>query len=106
VISAVVAVLALIVALIALLSGRPRHSGTDSPVPPPPTATPAPPPPAAGARWRVTQRDQKEFEGELLAQTFGPAGETIWVFRLANGEIRNVPSSRIRHMEPKGGAHP
>ena len=101
VISAVVAVLALIVAIIALVAARPGPLGT----PPPITVTP-PTPPAAGTRWIVTERDKKEFEGELVAQTLGPAGETVWVFRLPNGEIKNVASSRIRRIEQKGGANP
>ena len=71
-----------------------------------PAKVTAPAPPAAGTSWVVTTRDQEEFEGEMVAQTAGPAGEMIWVFRLPNGEIRRVPASRIKIIKQKGGAHP
>jgi serine/threonine-protein kinase len=96
--TAAVAVTALIVALIALLTARPRPVQTALPER---AAVPA-----AGTLWLVTTRDQKQFEGEFVTLATGPGNETDWVFHLPDGTYEWVPTSKIRMMTQKGGEAP
>jgi serine/threonine-protein kinase len=101
-ITAAVAVTALTVALIALLTARPKPAGTALPerVTGPVGATT--PMPSGGTMWVVTTRDQKQFEGEFVTLAAGPANETAWVFHLPDGTYEWVQTSKIRLMTQKG----
>jgi len=107
VVTATVAVAALVVALFALLmTARPRPIQPASPeraTVPAGTVTPAP---SAGTIWLVTTRDQKQFEGEFVTLAAGPGNETVWVFHLPDGTYEWVPTSNIRMMTQKGGEAP
>jgi serine/threonine-protein kinase len=103
--TAAVAVAALIVAVAALLTARPKPLPVALPgrasVPAGKAAAPA-----AGTLWRVTLRDQKQFEGEFVTLSAGPGNETLWVFHLPDGTYDWVPTSKIRMMTQKGGEAP
>jgi serine/threonine-protein kinase len=103
-ITAAVAVTALIVALIALLTGRPKPARTA--LPERATVPAGAAGPAAGTLWLVTTRDQKQFEGEFVTVATGPGNETDWVFHLPDGTYKWVPTSKIRMMTQKGGEAP
>ena len=106
VITAAVAVAALIVALIALLTARPKPGRIALPDRATVPAGTAPPAPSAGTLWLVTTRDQKQFEGEFVTLAAGPGNETAWVFHLPDGTYEWVPTSNIRMMTQKGGEAP
>jgi serine/threonine-protein kinase len=106
VVTATVAVMALIVALIALFTARPRPERI---VPPDRAAVPAgttTTAPTAGTLWLVTTRDQKQFEGEFVTLATGPGNETVWVFHRPDGTYEWVPTSKIRMMTQKGDEAP
>jgi hypothetical protein len=105
-VTAFVAVAALIVALIALLTARPKPGRTALPERAAVPAGAATPAPSAGTLWLVTTRDQKQFEGEFVTLAAGPGNETSWVFHLPDGTYEWVPTSNIRLMTQKGAEAP
>ena len=105
-VTAFVAVAALIVALIALLTARPKPGRTALPERAAVPAGAATPAPSAGTLWVVTTRDQKQFEGEFVTLAAGPGNETSWVFHLPDGTYEWVPTSQIRLMTQKGAEAP
>ncbi len=104
--TAAVAVAALIVALIALLTAQPKVARSAAPERAAVPAGPATPAPSAGTMWVVTTRDKKQFEGEFVTLGAGPENETAWVFHLPDGTYEWVPTSNIRLMTQKGAEAP
>jgi serine/threonine-protein kinase len=103
-VTASVAVAALVVALVALFTGRPKAPiAPEHAAVPAGTATPAP---SAGTLWRVTTRDKKQFDGEFVSLASGPGNETTWLFHLPDGTYKWVQTSELRMMTQKAGEAP
>jgi len=104
--TAAVAVAALIVAIMAFFTARPKPVQAAAPERGPVRGGGAMAPPSAGTLWRVTLRDGQQFEGEFVTLAAGPGNETVWVFQLPDGTRQWVPTSKIRMMTQKGGEAP